>query len=230
MKPPPRGWPFAIQVAVATITTICLSIWQVSRGFEKLNLLDTYKSQLAAPPLTNPRLISEKYSYRRVELVGTFDANRSFLIENRQHLGRPGYWVFGVFDTDYGSFLLNRGWVSMGSNRRSNPEFEAPTSQIKVVGVVWPTSTNTMQLYERNDNWPIRMRSLNISRMAQLGTARAQEIRLSANSPGVLIAAPLIVEFGTAKHWGYAFQWLLIGCVIVAGYWYFAIRRALESA
>ena len=223
---PPAPWSLTLQVAFAVATTIGLSIWQLSRGFDKLELRAGFEAALAAPVVAED-VREELPDYRRVSLTGHFDQEISFLVDNRRHLGRPGYWVITSFDTAYGRFLVNRGWLSAGPNMRELPEIETPDGEQQVEGVVWPNlPVSALAKSEAwSERWPVRVRGLDVPRMADRVRSFGREVRLTRASDGLLQPAPLAVDFATAKHWGYALQWLLIGGLIVAGYWYFGVRQ-----
>ncbi|MCE2436443.1 MAG: SURF1 family protein [Pseudomonadales bacterium] len=224
MTKPPGGWVVLAQVTVAVAVTICLSAWQVTRGVDKMEFKRLHAQAFQAPALPPGAWGEATPDYTRVRAVGSLDPDRFFLIENRRHHGRPGYWVVGLLHSGNDTYLVNRGWVSVAGNVRQVPKFNTPANDLEAIAVKWPSSTSAVQLQERNDAWPYRLRSLNVARMSELANAGAFELRLLSSSPGVLTPAPLELDFSTTKHWGYAVQWLLIGSAIVGGYWYFFLR------
>ena len=225
MKSPPGGWPLATQVGIAVLVTIALSIWQVGRGFEKLSLKHEYETKLSLPPISEDSLSASHSDYRKLQLRGRFDAQRYFIIEDLRHRGRSGYWVMQVFNTERDRYLVNRGWVSVESSILVNPTFDIPDASLSIIGIAWPNPVLRSQVELSRPDWPIRLREIDIGQMARLTGARALELRLIAESPGVLQAAPLQVEFSAAIHWGYAAQWLLIGALVLGGYWFFTVRK-----
>ena len=229
MKSPPGGWPLAIQVGIAVLVTIALSIWQVGRGFEKLSLKHEYETKLSLPPISEDSLSASDSDYRKLQLRGRFDAQRYFIIEDRRHRGRSGYWVMQVFNTERDRYLVNRGWVSVESSILVNPTFDIPDASLSIIGIAWPNPVLRSQVELSRPDWPIRLREIDIGQMARLTGARALELRLVEESPGVLQAAPLQVEFSAAIHWGYAAQWLLIGALVLGGYWFFTVRKDKTS-
>lgn len=229
MKSPPGGWPLAIQVGIAVLVTIALSIWQVGRGFEKLSLKHEYETKLSLPPIPEDSLSASDSDYLKLQLRGRFDAQRYFIIEDRRHRGRSGYWVMQVFNTERDRYLVNRGWVSVESSILVNPTFDIPDASLSIIGIAWPNPVLRSQLELSRPDWPIRLREIDIGQMARLTGARALELRLIEESPGVLQAAPLLVEFSAAIHWGYAAQWLLIGALVLGGYWFFTVRKDKAS-
>ena len=208
------------------LVTICLSVWQFNRGIEKLSERDEFESRLSQPTIDFHQLHQEDSLYRHVELRGSLDQQRMFLVEGQQFQGEAGYWVISILNTDQGRFLVNRGWIPLAGNVYNDPIVETPIHPISIHGVVWPKmrrGSGTTKISSEIE-WPARIRELDIDVMAARIGAYAKEIRLVEGSPGTFVPAPLEVSFDTAMHWGYSFQWILIGTLIVAGYWYFVIR------
>lgn len=227
--------PLLLQVIFAVLTTIALSYWQFTRGFEKLELRETYIVALESPPhdhyINSSMLIAAESDYRRIILNGWFDQEMSFLIENRWSEGRPGYWVVAVFNTDGKRFLVNRGWIPVGVNFRVAPLVNIPSGRHQLEGVIWPSSP-VSAFAPQNDwsqDWPIKTRTFDMAGMAMKTGSQLREIRLTVATEGLFIPAPLSIDFETSKHWSYAFQWLFIGGLVVAGYWFFSIRKDREK-
>ena len=229
MKTPPGGWPLVIQVGIAVLVTIALSIWQVGRGFEKLALKDNYETRLNLPPIDEESMSTTDIDYRKLQLLGRFDAQRYFVIEDQRHRGRSGYWIVQIFNTGSDRYLVNRGWVSVEASVHVNPNIETPNATLSIIGIAWPNPILRSSLERPHSDWPIRLREINIGQMARFTGARALELRLIRESAGVLDAAPLQVEFSAAIHWGYAAQWLLIGALVIGGYWFFTVRKDREA-
>lgn len=216
-----------LQVVFAIIVTVCLSFWQLGRGLEKLEERQVYEARLQEPPINSYQWQTEDALFRHIELRGQLDPQRMFLVEGQRHRGQSGYWVVGVFNTDEGRYLVNRGWIPLSGNVQVKPEPPTPIEPISVRGVLWPKTAQGARTsnIEPRAEWPIRIRELNVDAMAARTGAYAQEIRLVEGSAGTLVAvAPLEMTFATAVHWGYAVQWLVIGTLIGAGYWYFVLR------
>ncbi len=229
MNTPPGGWPLVIQVAVAILVTIGLSIWQVGRGIDKLNQKNAYETKLSQPPLEEADWAETNFDFRKAQLFGRFDPQRYFIVENRRHQGRPGYWIISIFNTSRDRYLVNRGWTPMAASTRLNPTVHVPAESLSITGIAWPNPALRSPTALTQPDWPIRLREVDIGQMARWTGARALEFRLLESSPGVLQAAPLQMEYATAMHWGYAAQWLLIGALVLFGYWFFTIRKDRDT-
>ena len=224
-SPPPGGWSLALQVAFAILVTICLCIWQISRGFEKLEDKANFEAKLAQSPTSEAEWLSNPEPFAPFKIKGKLDPSRYFVIENQSYQGRPGYWIIGVLNTDSDRYLVNRGWVSVQGNLRIKPMLEAIVEPVEVSGASWPNEVKRSSRLITDPQWPIHLRELDIGQMARLSGARAEEIRLKCCKPAVFEPAPLQMEYATAIHWGYAAQWIMIGLLVWGGYWFFTIRK-----
>ena len=183
MKTPPGGWPLVIQVGIAVLVTIALSIWQVGRGFEKLALKEDYETRLNLPPIDENAMTTTDLDYRKLQLLGRFDMQRYFIIEDRRHRGRSGYWIVQTFNTGNDRYLVNRGWVSVQPSVHVDPNIDTPDTAVSIIGIAWPNPVLRSSLERPASDWPIRLREINIGQMARLTGARALELRLVAESP-----------------------------------------------
>lgn len=227
---PRGGWVLAVQVVVAVLTTLGLCTWQVTRGLEKSELRDDYVNRLDMPSLTGEDFVEGETFYRKIDLLGRFDENRTFIVAYQRHLGQPGFWIMTPFDTDNGVFLVNRGWVPVQGSWFHTPAVETPRELIQISGVVWPNLRQESTAGYDAGAWPRRVNRLNVKEMARIFGSHEDEIRLLSESEGVLVPIHLSFEQGASTHWSYAVQWLLIGILIVLGYWYFALRRTEEES
>ncbi|MXW52618.1 MAG: SURF1 family protein [Gammaproteobacteria bacterium] len=227
---PRGGWILAIQVIVAALTTLGLSTWQVTRGLEKSELRDVYVDRLDMPAIEADEFVEGETYYRKIDLLGQFDENRTFIVAYQRHFGQPGFWIITPFDTDAGVFLVNRGWVSVQGSWFHTPEVETPQELVEISGVVWPNLRQRSTAGYDADVWPRRVNRLNVKEMARVIGSHEDEIRLLPESEGVLVPIHLSFEQGASTHWSYAVQWLMIGILIVLGYWYFALRRTDEES
>ena len=227
---PRGGWILAVQVVVAVLTTIGLSTWQMTRGLEKSELRDVYVDRLDMPAIAGNEFVEGETYYRKISLLGRFDENRTFIVAYQRHLGQPGFWIITPFDTDAGMFLVNRGWVPVQGSWFHMPTVETPQEMVEISGVVWPSLRQSSTTGYDVDGWPKRVNRLNVQEMARITGSHEDEIRLLPESEGVLVPIHLSFEQGASTHWSYAVQWLMIGIVIVFGYWYFALRRTDEES
>ena len=224
-SPPPGGWILAFQVGFAVCVTIALCIWQIGRGFEKLEDKRQYEESLALEPIDEEVWLNNPVAFRHIQLRGIVDPTRYFVIENQSHQGRPGYWIIGVLNTEHDRYLVNRGWVSVQPSLHIPPSVDPLEGTVDVLGVSWPNEILRHTQLISDPQWPVRLRELDVGQMGRLTGARAEEIRLKCCEPTVFQPVQLRMEYATAIHWGYAAQWIVIGLLVFGGYWFFTLRK-----
>ncbi len=232
------GWTMTVFVAVMLPVVVSLGSWQLDRAAEKRGYEQQQLRRLGMPPIT-ARWPLEPPDFQRVRLRGRFEAGRDYLVDNRVHQGRPGYWVVSRFVDDEGRrWLVNRGWTAAPASRQALPRVETPLGPVELVGVLWP-DTGLPPLLAADpwpDTWPKRVQRLDVARMAERDAAGAVddsvvpvEVRLEAGQPGALVAAPQDLMFSPAKHLGYAVQWFALAAVLVVGYVIFGFKRGRDD-
>ena len=207
------------------LVSIALSLWQLTKGFEKNSERTEYIARLTEDTIELSEYREQETAYRQLQLRGSYVADRSFVVGYQRHNQLPGHWIVTPFRTEKGTFLVNRGWVPIQQNFREIPEFETPEGTLELTGVIWTHRHFPSDKSYDEPTWPKRVNRLNIKRMAEITGAVGDEIRLLGDNPGAFTPLQLIVENEPAKHWGYAIQWLLIGGLVVSGYWFFAVRK-----
>ena len=113
-----------IVTALLVVLFARLGLWQLDRAEEKRSMLAAKELASTAAALTalGERTFIQDIEYRNVELSGSYDYSRQFLLDNRIYKQQAGYEVITPFyplDTD-GFILVNRGWVGHNGNRNDN--------------------------------------------------------------------------------------------------------------
>ncbi len=223
------GWKFTILVAVVSLLTVSLGIWQLNRASYKTQLYEGYLESLTARP-AEPKVSETLPAFLRVRLTGRY-GHEMFLVDNRVSEGEVGYWVVSVFVTDDGvRYLVNRGFVGGGEARSKVPEVDTPGERVTLEGIVWPF-TGLPPLFKEDEwasEWPLRVQQLDITNMASLVSAVAAEIRLEEGQAGVSDPAPFAEVFDPDRHRGYAATWFGLTLVLVVGYVWFGRRHQGE--
>jgi surfeit locus 1 family protein len=182
-----------------------LAIWQWQRA-EESRLLEAQNNQQI-----------EKNN-NQIELSGYW-LSTSFLLDNRTHKGKVGYYHLGLFkpvasDT---ALLVNLGWLLAPILRNDIPSPELPSGKQQItltnipliIPVVWTSDHWPSPLKKE---WPKRIQSIDIERFElatqqkidpgywQLAAGKGKLIDIFQSSP----------YLNKHKHLGYALQWLLI--------------------
>ncbi|MYC24602.1 MAG: SURF1 family protein [Gammaproteobacteria bacterium] len=222
---PPGGWTMLALVGLALLATISLSVWQLTKGIAKHQERTGYIARLQEEAIEETDYEEQESAYRQLRLRGRYIEDRSFIVGYQRHNQVPGYWIVTPFRTNYGKFLVNRGWLPIQQSFLEIPEFETPHGTVEITGVIWTHKHFQSDRSYDKPGWPKRVKRLNLKKMAEITEAYEDEIRLLADNPGSFTPIQLLVENEPAMHWGYAFQWLLIGGLVVSAYWFFGVRR-----
>lgn len=224
-KKPSGGWVLVSLVGLAFLATISLSFWQLTKGIEKSKERTGYIARLHEEAIDLAEYKEHESAYRQLQLRGSYIKDKSFVVGYQRHNQLPGYWIVTPFRTVVGTFLINRGWLPIQRHFREIPEFETPEGILEITGVVWTHKHFPSDKSYDQPNWPKMVKRLNVKRMAEITDAFGDEIRLLGGNAGAFTPIQLLVENEPAKHWGYAFQWLVIGGLVVSGYWFLYIRK-----
>jgi surfeit locus 1 family protein len=215
-------------VAVMLPLVIALGFWQLERADEKRWYQTRQLDRMTGFPQAPPHVIDAESAFLRVAVEGEYRPGRHYLVDNRVHGGRPGYWVISEFAaTDGRVWLVNRGWLAGPPSRESLPLVPTPEGEHRLVGVLWP-DTGMPPLLAADPwptHWPKRVQRLDIARMAEEPGVVAAEVRLEPDEPGTFVPAPLDVSFSPAVHQGYALQWFGLGVALAIGYVIFGFKR-----
>jgi cytochrome oxidase assembly protein ShyY1 len=111
-------WTAPVAAALCAIG-IALGHWQSGRAAEKREISERLAGyeRVSAIPLEAQPVAAENYVWRKVEVHGVFDAQRTLFLANRLYRGRSGYYVVTPLRIDGGGryVLVLRGWLPAGN-------------------------------------------------------------------------------------------------------------------
>ena len=215
---------------------VALGQWQLSRAAAKESLAAAIENQRHLTPLTGDDLTqsnaSATFLYRPVRLQGHWAREHTVFLDNRQMNAKPGFFALTplLLDGAAGVVLVQRGWVQRHFNNRADlPGLDTPTGLVEVQGRVVP--------------WPSKLFELGgpesgvIRQNLDFDLFRAQSklalLPLSVQQTGELQDGLLRqwqpANFGTAKHYGYAFQWFALAALVMALFLWFQIVKPRRS-
>lgn len=219
---------------VTTITVMLLmpvllglGHWQLNRGTEKAQRQLLLAERGRAEPMGLDRLTSlagrgEDIRYYSARLTGRFENQRSILLDNQPHDGRPGYHVLTPLVVGSGLVLVNRGWVPADPDRRRLPVIPPIEGQISVLGRVQvPESGFRLgDSVVENEAFPLRVLQLDL---AELKTRLGPELRgfvlqLDPKEPNGFLRDWQVGGLNPERHFGYAIQWFALGTLLVLIY------------
>jgi cytochrome oxidase assembly protein ShyY1 len=194
-----------------------LGFWQLHRADEKAAELAEMELKRAAAPLPVTgfaAMPAEELDGRRVELRGRYDAERSFLLDNRILRGRVGYELLTLFRDESGAVLLvDRGWLQAPPTRERLPAVDTPPEPLRLTGEFYvPEDRRRLPLYP-GQGWPRVVQALDVPELARLASepdAFPHLVVLDDAQPGVSEGEHARVNMPPARHTAYAVQWFLM--------------------
>jgi cytochrome oxidase assembly protein ShyY1 len=215
-------WRSTTFVVVFIPLFVALGFWQLGRADEKQGIAERWDEQRGQAPVPLHALSPDDPSiaYRPVQLSGEFDAQRSFLLDNRLRQGRYGVEVLALLrQTATGDWVLvNRGWTEADSTRRVLPDVAVPTGEQHLTGHVHVPlgEAYTLGPISSDDGWPRLIQAVDVTSLADLADLPLYPyvVRLNGESPGALLADWPVINMRPEKHQAYAVQWFTMAAVL----------------
>lgn len=229
-RPSLRFWLVTVAAVVGIVVTALLGRWQLSRAAQKEALQAAIDAQRKAPVLGARDLDGREdlapLLHRQIALRGTWLAQYTVFLDNRQMYGRPGFYVLVPLLPEGASrpVLVQRGWVPRNFvDRTQLPEIATTPSTVEITGRIAGPPPHLLE-FGRTD--PKGNGEKGTSRIRQnldlaafraetgLALAEGSVLQTGAGSEGLLRDWPE-VGTGVEKHYGYAFQWFGL-CALIA--------------
>lgn len=240
-------WRFVVVLlatAASVMLTVRLGVWQMDRAEQKIALQRKIDERSAMPALSSHEVLTsenavEDLHHRPVVLKGTWIADATVYLDNRQMNGQPGFFVLtplmlsGVSGPPK-AVLIQRGWVPRHAmDRTSLPTIVTATGVVEVQGRMAPSPARLFE-FEELASGPIRQ-NLEIASFAAetalplLPFSVIQTFPDGSTQDGLLRqwARPAV---GVEKHRGYAFQWFSLAALLLGLYLWFQVFRPLIRA
>jgi cytochrome oxidase assembly protein ShyY1 len=212
---------FAGLTTVLLPVLVGLGFWQLHRADEKARELAEIEAQRALPAQTIDAFASmpgEALDGRRVELRGSYDAERLFLLDNRILRARVGYELLGLFRDQSGvSVLVDRGWVQAPPTRDRLPPTQTPTGVLVLQGSFYVPEDRRRLALHPSQGWPRVVQALDVPGIASLAgedEVFPHLVQLDAGQPGVSEANHARVNMPPQRHTAYAVQWFLMAAAL----------------
>ena len=219
---------------VAAVAGIALTAaagnWQLDRAHEKERLQQAYDRGVAeaAVILSTAPVEAQSLLFRHIEATGEFVPRAAVLLDNKVLAGVVGYHVIMPLKIA-GSpkhVLVNRGWIAAEAGRSRLPDVRTPAGSVTVVGIaVLPG--RFLELSGAEAGGPV-WQNLTIERYRRRMQLDIQPVVIEQqNDPGDgLVRSWSRPDFGIARHYGYAVQWVSLCGLIAFLYVFFHARRA----
>ena len=227
----------SLAAALGVAAGCALGNWQLNRAAFKEAIAAATAERSALAPLSvaelQRRAAEPALRYRRVSLTGTWLADKTVLLDNRQMNAQPGFYVvtpLKITDTAQ-TVLVQRGWLPRNLQQRERlAPFETPAGVVNVEALVAPPPGKLYALGAPEKG--LIRQNLDLvefaaeTRLTLLPLSLQQTGDVGGASDGLKRAWPEI-QSGVAKHYGYAFQWFGLAALIAGLYvWFQFIRPA----
>ena len=233
-----RFWLITLAAAAGICSTFALGAWQLGRARERLAVQSAIDQRKALPPAGEQALLAAKPSseliYRPVLLRGTWLAQHTIFLDNRQMNGKPGFNVVTPLrlEGSGAAVAVERGWAPRNFVDRARlPPVQTTQGVIELHGRIVPAPAKLYE-FDGAPSGPIRQN-------LDLAQWRAETGLALLNVAVQQIGAPsdgLLREWheagsGAGKNYGYAFQWwALSGLIAILYVWFqFIVPRRKAS-
>src|SRR5579863_193314 len=232
----PSG-PFTALTVVLCTLFFLLGRWQWHRGEVRQAIWDRFTAGAEQVLPLGARAVDEVPLFQRISVVGRYDPDHQFLLDNRIDQGRPGYEVLTPLQRPNGrTVLIDRGWLpftgfhdrlpSVVLSDREPVTVTGRAADLPTAGLAsgrappaaqapWPklTSFPTMSQLSSVLGAPLEPRIVLLDRTEPNGYAR------DWHPPGI----------EPVRNWSYALQWWCFAVVALVLWIRFSLRRAVPS-
>jgi surfeit locus 1 family protein len=235
-----RFWLITLAAAAGISTTFELGAWQLGRAREKIALQSAMDQHKALPPVGEQALLAAKPSsdliYRPVVLRGTWLAQHTVYLDNRQMSGKPGFYVVTPLQLEGSgaAVAVERGWAPRNFVDRARlPPVQTAPGVIELRGRIAPAPSKLYE-FESAASGPMRQ-NLDLAQWrAETGVPLLEVAVQQTGAPSDgLVRDWHEAGSGAGKNYGYAFQWWALSSLIAILYVWFQLivprRKALHA-
>ena len=223
-----------LAVLILLPTMIALGIWQLDRAEQKRALQAEYDVRAGDAPVSITARLQpvEELRFYRVEAKGHYDTEHQFLLDNRVHKGRVGYYVMTPLRIQGSDVrvLVNRGWIPLGPSRARLPETPTPAGLQTVHGLATVPLKGGFRLGEavaQEAGWQPVWQYLDLHRYRDAVPFPIQPVVVLLDphgEAGGFVREWRRLDTGIAVHQGYAFQWFSLAVALLAIYLFVNVR------
>lgn len=218
----PKLVPTLATLAILPIL-ILLGIWQLHRADEKNLIVNEYQTRTISQPLqlTDLTHSGRDLSYYPIKISGQFDNKHTILLDNKFYLHQMGYQVITpLILNNHQTILVNRGWISQGSNRQQLPLIPAVTGIQNISGIIHHVAKHQFTLEDINNlavTWPLRIDKIDFPLLQKaLGyPIYPYIILLNPDQPNGFIRNWHPAHGNPARHIAYAVQWFALALILI---------------
>jgi surfeit locus 1 family protein len=221
----------AIAALVGIVLTASLGFWQWGRGEQRTALHEAMAARARSAPVTTAELLAARGAdpallHRPVTVRGSWLADRTVFLDNRQMNAVPGFYVVTPLriEASQAVVLVQRGWAPRNFTRREAlPPVQTPPGVIELKGRLAPPPAK-LYAFDTEEKGPIRQ-NLDLARFRAETGLPLLELSVQQAGPaseGLLRQWPQAGS-GAEKNYGYAFQWWALSALIAILYVWFQL-------
>jgi surfeit locus 1 family protein len=212
---------------------VSLGRWQWARGDFKQALRDQFERGSAVAMPLGAQSSAALQRFTRVSVMGRWDVERQFLLDNRTREGRAGYEVLTPLQMDDGRWLIvNRGWLPFSGYRDRLPDVTLAARVVTLRGRLddLPQAglASGRAAPDPTGRWPRVTNYPTIPELAgSLGTAALEPrvLLLDADQPDGFLRDWQPPGMSPQTHWSYAVQWWSFGVLLIVLYVVLNLRK-----
>jgi len=235
----PTLWP-TLAMLVLCVLFLTLADWQWHRAEYKQALLAEYEAQAKRTPVSLDALLADPTlesfpAYLKVDALGSYDAARQVLLQDMTHDGDVGYEVLTPFLMQGGVVVLvDRGWVVADAAGKA-PDVAVPgdpRSIVASIGMLPEPGLKLGQPAAPAAGWPKLMFYPTLSELRPFFGSKLMTpvLHLDPAQPdGYVRDTTVDVGLPPERHWGYAFQWLMLAVAVFAVWLVVNLRRGRKK-
>lgn len=205
------------------------AVWQYQRGQERDRVAEEAQAAALAAPVVigAARLEEPQVRYRRVVARGQFIGGDTVLLDNQNRGPQTGYVVFTPLRlADGGHVVVKRGWIAGSPDRSKLPVISTPEGVVEIEGVALPPNRRFLELSSDQLSKTV-WQNVTVERFAARFGLDFQPLIVEqhgAPSDGLTRDWQQPTS-GSAKNYGYAFQWAAMFLLILGYHVYIRTRR-----
>ncbi len=231
------SWSITVVALLSCALFIRLGLWQWDRGNARAAQWAKFARGADKVEALGARGLDEVPRFQRVSLVGRFDPDHQFLLDNRTYDGRAGYEVLTPLERQDGGriALVDRGWVPFSGSRNNLPAVTLETrATVTVMGraddLPTPGLAAGRAAPSTDSHWP-KVTSYPTTGQLSAALARPVESRivlLDPQAPDGYVRDWHPPGMQPLRHWSYAVQWWCFAVVTLI-FWTILSRRRTSS-
>ncbi len=219
------------------IVLITLGIWQLGRAEIKRVILEKQSHGIGSHDVIDIASTSydnvDAIKYKKVNILGHYDQEHQFLVDNRISAGKVGYFVLTPFilEGEAKAVLVNRGWIPLNPDRSDLPDIQIKSKQFEIMGRVNSFPSVGIKLIGAEiptNTWPSVVQVINSQILAnKLGySVFPYQVELDSHLPeGYKREWQAIKIMQPEQHIAYAIQWFALAFTLTMLFLWYSLKK-----